>query len=75
MSAPEPHTETAMPVIPANAPNGMTPERLADMLARIERNKNNPRRAEYNRLMEEAITEYRKQIQEDAERELAEESK
>ena len=50
-------------------------ERNARILAHIERNKNNPRREEYNRLLNAEIAEYRRKIQEEAERELAEAGK
>ena len=51
-------------------PNGMTDEQVKNALAAFGRRKNDP---EYLRRLEEGIAEYRRIIQEELERELAEE--
>lgn len=76
MSAPEPNvhperTPEATPEAsaPASRPNGLTDEQVRDLLAAAGRRKHDP---DYlNRLLE-GVAEYRRDIQKEVERELAE---
>lgn len=56
----------------APRPNRMTDEQVRYALAALGRRKNDP---EYLRRLEEGIAEYRKMIQEELERDLADEGK
>ena len=53
-------------------PNGMTDEQVRYALAALGRRKNDP---EYLRRLEEGVAEYRRTIQDELERELADEGK
>ena len=65
-------SETETKTGDAPRPNGMTDEQVHYALAALGRRKNDP---EYLRRLEEGITEYRKIIQEELERDLADEGK
>ena len=64
-------TPPATPTVTVH-PNGLTDEGIARMLAALGRRKNDP---EYLRRGEEGVAEYRRLIQEELERDLAQENK
>jgi hypothetical protein len=73
MAITKPESETKEPETATNGSkrrnNGMTPEQIEQALAYLANRKYDP---EYFKIMEEGIIEYRKMIQEEAERDLVE---
>ena len=72
---PIPDRDTPVSPAPAVFPNSMTDAQLARLLAQIEGNRQNPDFAAFIERGRGGIAEYRQQIQDEWEREMAEQEK